>query len=95
MMGHHDGESHLGQRIGQRIWTSVYVSGFFFFGVSLAALFFLAVQYAAEAGWAVVFKRIMEGIVSAYSPYWCRDAYCRVRGWFAMHLASYLPLDGP
>ncbi len=63
MMGHHDGESHL----GQRIWTSIYVSGFFFFGISRAALFFLAIQYAAEAGWAVVFKRIMEG-VSAYLP---------------------------
>ena len=35
-MGHHEGESHL----GQRIWTSIFISGFFFFGVSLAALFF-------------------------------------------------------
>ena len=59
MMGHHDGESHLGQ---QGIWTSVYVSGFFFFGISLASLVLFAVQYAAEAGWAVVFKRIMEGM---------------------------------
>jgi hypothetical protein len=63
MMGHHEGESHL----GQRIWTSLLISGFFFFGIALASLFFLSVQYAAEAGWAVVFKRVMEGIM-AYLP---------------------------
>lgn len=53
--------------VAQRLWTSVLISGFFFFGISLAALFFLAVQYAAEAGWGVVFKRVMEG-VSTFLP---------------------------
>ncbi len=65
MMGDHAHDDHHG--IGQRIWVSIFVSGFFFFGVSLAALFFLAVQYAAEAGWGVVFKRVMEGVAS-YLP---------------------------
>lgn len=66
-MGHHDEAAGGHASLGQRIWTSVFISGFFFFGVSLAALFFLAVQFAAEAGWSVVFKRIMEG-VAAYLP---------------------------
>ncbi len=66
-MGHHEGDGGHGGGVGQRLWVSIFVSGFFFFGVSLAALFFLAVQYAAEAGWAVVFKRIMEGVM-AYLP---------------------------
>lgn len=50
-----------------RTWTSIYISAFFFFGIGLTATFFLAVQFAAESGWATVFKRIMEGI-SAYIP---------------------------
>ncbi|NCG30924.1 MAG: quinol:cytochrome C oxidoreductase, partial [Bacteroidetes bacterium] len=56
-----------GDHASQRVWTSILISGFFFFGIALASTFFLALQYAAEAGWAVVFKRIFEGI-SAYLP---------------------------
>lgn len=56
-----------GDHASQRVWTSILISGFFFFGIGLSATFFLAVQYAAEAGWGVVFKRIFEG-VSAYLP---------------------------
>ncbi|MEZ4721983.1 MAG: quinol:cytochrome C oxidoreductase [Flavobacteriales bacterium] len=55
------------EHVGQRLWTSIFISSFFFFGVGLAALFFIAVQYAAEAGWGVVFKRVMEAIAS-YLP---------------------------
>lgn len=56
-----------GEHAGQRVWSSVLISGFFFFGIGLIATFFLAVQYAAEAGWGTVLKRIMEG-VAAYTP---------------------------
>jgi len=56
-----------GDHASQRVWTSILISGFFFFGIGLTATFFLAIQYAAEAGWATVFKRIFEG-VAAFTP---------------------------
>ncbi len=56
-----------GDHAGQRVWSSILISGFFFFGIGLIATFFLAIQYAAEAGWGIVLKRIMEG-VAAYTP---------------------------
>lgn len=62
-MGFLAGDDHA----ATRTWTSIYISGFFFFGVGLTGTFFLAVQFAAESGWATVFKRIMEGM-SAYIP---------------------------
>jgi hypothetical protein len=52
---------------GQRIWSNVLINSFFFFSIALAATFFLAVQYAAEAAWAVVLKRVMEA-VSSFLP---------------------------
>ena len=51
----------------QHFWSNVLINGFFFFGISLAATFFLALQYAAEAGWSVVLKRVIEA-VSMYLP---------------------------
>jgi hypothetical protein len=56
-----------GDHAGNRVWTSIFISGFFFFGVGLSGTFFLAVQYAAESGWPTVLKRIFEG-VAAYMP---------------------------
>lgn len=56
-----------GDHAAQRVWTSILISGFFFFGIGLTGTFFLAVQYAAESGWPTVLKRIFEG-VSAYLP---------------------------
>jgi len=58
-MGHGD--------TNQRVWSSVLINGFFFFAISLGALFFLALQYATEAGWSVVIKRLLEAIMS-YLP---------------------------
>ena len=56
-----------GDHAGNRVLTSIFISGFFFFSVGLAGTFFLAVQYAAESGWPTVLKRVMEG-VAAYTP---------------------------
>ena len=46
-----------------RSWSNLLVNGFFFFGIGLGALFFIALQYATESGWGVVYKRILEGII--------------------------------
>jgi len=47
-----------------RIWVSLLTNGIFFFFISLALLFFVALQYAAEVSWSVVFKRVYEAIMS-------------------------------
>jgi hypothetical protein len=50
-----------------RFWSNLLINGFFFFAISLGALFFLALQYVTEAAWSVAVKRIFEGIVG-YLP---------------------------
>lgn len=45
-----------------RFWANIFVNGFFYFAISLGALFFLALQYATEASYMVALKRVMEGI---------------------------------
>lgn len=50
-----------------RFWANMLVNGFFFTAIGLGALFFLALQYAAEVAWSVAVKRILEGI-AAFVP---------------------------
>ena len=45
-----------------RFWANIFVNGFFYFAISLGALFFLALQYATEASYMVALKRVIEGI---------------------------------
>ena len=45
---------------GQRFWSNLLINSFFFFGLGLGALFFLALQKVAQAGWSVLLKRIFE-----------------------------------
>ena len=49
----------------RRFWSNLLVNGFFFFGIALGALFYLALHYATESGWGVVLLRVFEGIMSA------------------------------
>jgi hypothetical protein len=51
-----------------RAWPSLLLNSFFFMAIALGSLFFIAIQYAAEAGWSAVVKRPMEAIAS-YLPY--------------------------
>lgn len=51
----------------QRWWANLLVNGFFFFAIALGALFFYALQYAAEVGWSSQFKRLFEAMYS-YLP---------------------------
>lgn len=46
----------------QRWWANLLVNGFFYFSISLAALFFYALQYATESAWSVVLKRFFEAM---------------------------------
>lgn len=45
-------------------WSNLMVSTFFFLAIALGALFFLAIQYAAQVGWSAVLLRVMEAISS-------------------------------
>ena len=47
-----------------RFWANILIQGFFYFAVALGALFFLSLQYATEAGWSVMIKRILEAVMS-------------------------------
>jgi len=49
----------------RRFWSNLLVNGFFFFGIALGALFYLALHYATESGWGVVLLRVFEGVSSA------------------------------
>ncbi len=52
-----DGSDHH-----QRWWANLLVNGFFWFSISLAALFFYALNYAVEAAWSAVIKRMFEAM---------------------------------
>src|SRR3989337_854381 len=51
----------------QRVWANLLVDIFFFLSIGLGATFYLATKYAAEASYAIVYKRVYEAI-SGYLP---------------------------
>lgn len=54
--------------VQNRPWAAFLTAAYFAFGLAGAALFFLCVQFAANAGWPIVVTRVMEGIAS-FIPY--------------------------
>jgi len=60
-------EGMAGHYHHNRFWGNMLLNTFFFMGIGLAATFFLALQYAAEAGWATTVKRVIEA-VTCYLP---------------------------
>lgn len=51
-----------------RFWANMLLNSYYFLLFGIGALFFVALNYAANAGWAVLVKRVAEGI-SGYIPY--------------------------
>ena len=51
-------------------WTSLIFNNYFFLGISIFAVFVVALQYIAEAGWSTVIKRVPEAIMT-FLPYTC------------------------
>ncbi len=47
-----------------RFWVNLLVNGYFFLIISLAALFFIAVNHIANAGWSAAIKRIPEAMLT-------------------------------
>lgn len=56
------------EHFAQRFLANGLINSFFFFGIGLGALFFLALQYATETGWYAAVKRVIEG-VAGWIPY--------------------------
>ncbi|WP_417264943.1 quinol:cytochrome C oxidoreductase [Brumimicrobium sp.] len=48
--------------LGQKFMGNLLSNSFFFFSIAISAMFFLALQYATEAGWFVYIKRVIEAI---------------------------------
>ena len=46
-------------------WPAVLFNTYFYLGISVFAVFFVAMQYVAEAGWSIVLKRVPEAIMAA------------------------------
>jgi hypothetical protein len=47
-----------------RIYANLLVAGYFFLMISLAALFWYAIQYVANAGWSAAIKRVPEAVMT-------------------------------
>ena len=45
-------------------WTNLLFNNYFFLGISVFAVFFVALQHVAEAGWSTVLKRVPEAIMT-------------------------------
>ena len=45
-----------------RIWANLWINNVYFVGIALIAVFWIAVQYVAEAGWFTIMKRIPEAM---------------------------------
>lgn len=58
---------HLENQLANRPWAAFLVPSFLALGIAGAALFFLSIQFAANAGWSMVVTRVMEGIAT-YIP---------------------------
>ncbi|PTM06134.1 MAG: quinol:cytochrome C oxidoreductase [Bacteroidetes bacterium] len=59
----HDAE-HAHHQEQNKPWANLLVNSFFALAIGLGALFFMALQYAAQVGWTVVLLRVLEGITS-------------------------------
>ena len=79
------GDEHSHHHAVARFWSNLLINGFFFFGIAACATFFMAVNYAAESGWWVVIKRILEAIGS-FMPYGAVALFIvLIAGAFHMH----------
>ena len=56
--GHGNAEHHETAPWLKRLYASLWMNNVFFAGIGIIGLFFVAIQYAAQAGWSVGFKRI-------------------------------------
>ncbi len=66
--GAHGGEGHGEFHWYERLFTNLWINNVYFTGLAVIGLFFVAFQYAAQAGWSASIKRIPEAF-GAWLPY--------------------------
>lgn len=49
---------------GPGIWSLLLINNFYFLSLAMGAMFFVAIQYVTDSGWATMFKRIPEAMTS-------------------------------
>ncbi len=92
-----EGEHHETATWIKRIYASLWMNNIFFTGIGVIGLFFVAIQYAAQAGWSAPIKRIPLAI-GQWIPY---AAVLMLVSWFVVkhdvfhwtHLDLYRPLS--
>jgi len=62
--GHHEEEASSWTT---RLWANILMNAYYFMLFAIAALFFIAVNYAANAGWSTLVKKVAEAMTS-YLP---------------------------
>ncbi|MDO5656445.1 MAG: hypothetical protein Q4G27_09935 [Flavobacteriaceae bacterium] len=61
----HDGHAeHLLHQYHNKPWAALFIAAFLMTGVAAAAMFFLAIQHVAQAGWSVIVTRVMEAMTT-------------------------------
>ncbi|MFY0625171.1 MAG: quinol:cytochrome C oxidoreductase [Reichenbachiella sp.] len=70
-MGGHHGAEHAAEAGGhgefhwsQRVFANLWINNLFFTGLAVIGIFFIAIQYVAQAGWSVGLKRIPMAMAS-------------------------------
>lgn len=68
--GHHEAAEAEGHAFhwSQRFFANLWINNVYFIGISIIGVFFFAIQYAAQAGWATGITRIMLSLGS-WLPY--------------------------
>ncbi len=65
---HQEHLEHVLSQYQNKPWSAFFIAAFFFFMISLLALVFYAIQWAASAGWSIVLFRVMESITAFLLP---------------------------
>ena len=74
----------------QRAWPSLMINNYFFLAIGAFAIFFVALQYVAEAGWAITVKRVAEAKLLLYCRRHSHDFYHYCESCTESHLALIL-----
>jgi hypothetical protein len=77
-----------------RAWSNIFIGAFFFTALSLAAAFFLGMQYAAEAAWATSIKRVLEAVTAYLKWGLCLMLLLFVLGQMHVHHIYHWMADG-
>ena len=68
----------------ERLWTSYLTSYFFFVSLAVGAMFFIAFNYAAKAGWSASIRRFAEAITS-YLPIMLISSFVLILGFKSLY----------